>query len=64
MASSGAPTPAVGIRPPVRIRLVSRACSRANGFAILTAVALGILGFFKIKCFSAANHLALFSRAL
>ena len=62
-SGSGAPTPSGGI-PPVRILLISRACSRTRGLLILTAVALGILGFFRIKCFSAANRLALFKRAL
>ena len=62
-SGSGAPTPSGG-RPHVRIRFVSRTCSLARGLIILTAVALGILGFFKIKCFSAANRLALFNRAL
>ena len=62
-SGSGAPTPSGGMFPN-RIRLVRRACSLARGLTILTAMASGILGFFKIKCFSAANRPALFKRAL
>ena len=50
MASLGMPAPA-GMRVPVRIRLVRRACSRAKGFVIRTAVASGILGLLKINVF-------------
>ena len=62
-SGSGAPTPSGGMFPIV-IRLVRRACSLPRGLTILTVVASEILGFFRIKCFSAANCPALFRRAL
>ena len=63
-SSSGAPTPVDAGAPPVRMRLVNQICSRARGWTNLTAVVGGILGFLKIKCFSAATRPALFNKAL
>ena len=57
-SSVGVTPTALGVGP-VRMLLVNRTCSQA-----MKAVALGILGCFNIKCYSATNRPILFNKAL